>query len=1081
METDVKTASKALPDLSSLNFVDDLVQLVASQREQVPLIAFPTTAQGPAQFEVFTAQTFSKFLDAAAACLAAQGLGPAEDTPAVVAVLGSTDIAYCVTFSALLRLGYTVFMLSTRLSTEAYASLLEKTACDVLVYVPGLESVAANIATQRPLRLLKVIPRSTFEELSIEPGPSPWPRPSLSTAKTRRAFILHSSGSTGLPKPIFLTHAAFMAGWGVGYGDRCLNTCPAFHYHGLAMMYRTMAKSGITFFPDFSKPLTSKVIFSLLNTIKPTAFFAVPYTLQLTAEIDASLEIMKSCEVVTASGAVCPDELGNRLTSKGVHLVSFCGTSETGPILISNRPRGDPTWDYLRIVPALIPYVWMKRVAYNTYEFCALQGMKSLATTNSDNPPGSFHTRDLWTPHPTIEHAWKFVGRLDDRITLANGEKVLPLPLEGRVRQDLLVREAVVFGIGKDMPGLLLFRNEHSQSLPDSELIRRTWPAVEAANSRAEAFSQITREMIVPVRADREYPQTDKGTIIRTRLYLEFKDVIDCAYEQADRSAVHPQESLSMNQMVNALMELIYGPSGILDTNATASADDDLFTAGLDSQKTMLLTRNLRQRFIPGKKISLNVIYEQGNINNLARYLCRSMEGAEDEGAEDDEISIAKMQQLIGTYTARFATPCNGKAQEGRERGHHQSKSDRYSVLLTGSTGSLGSHIIASLMSDPRIDMVYCLLRPTSTSTSTEAAFQSIVHAAHSQPDKIAFMEGRAVFLKADLTAGPDLGLDDDVLADIRDDVMLVVHCGWAVNFNIGLDSFAPLLEGMANLLSFCHSLGTPSQRPTFAFVSSISVALGDSLQAVDSAPSEANGAVSSVPEGPVTDLRAAQKTGYGRSKLCAEHLIADAARALRQSQGPGVILQILRVGQVVGDQHGCIWNPNESVPLMLRTAKMVGALPALDEMCSWLPVDVVADTVVELATKDILNEVESERGLEFFNIVNNGTQFHWTEDLLPELRTAGLDFDTVSQGIWLGKLREAQKEDAAHDPSMKLLDYWERKYGGAPLDEQTLRRPNVRFGITLAEKESKTLRNSVPDLLKDGYIGRFILNWKLV
>lgn len=82
----------------------------------------------------------------------------------------------------------------------------------------------------------------------------------------------------------------------------------------------------------------------------------------------------------------------------------------------------------------------------NLHEAIVLHGHSGLAMTNSDDPPNSYHTSDLFIPHPTIPDAWKFVGRMDDRVTLLNGEKVLPLPIEGRIRGHEFVKEAVVFG-----------------------------------------------------------------------------------------------------------------------------------------------------------------------------------------------------------------------------------------------------------------------------------------------------------------------------------------------------------------------------------------------------------------------------------------------------------------------------------------------------------------------------------------------------------------------------------------------------------------------------------------------------------
>lgn len=98
---------------------------------------------------------------------------------------------------------------------------------------------------------------------------------------------------------------------------------------------------------------------------------------------------------------------------------------------------------------------------------------------------------------------------------MVNGEKVLPLPIEGRVREDELVREAAVIGVDQPIPWLLIFRAKRADYMSDEAYINAIWPSVADANSRAEGFSQITREMISLLPFNVEYRQTNKGSIIR--------------------------------------------------------------------------------------------------------------------------------------------------------------------------------------------------------------------------------------------------------------------------------------------------------------------------------------------------------------------------------------------------------------------------------------------------------------------------------------------------------------------------------------------------------------------------------------
>ena len=136
--------------------------------------------------------------------------------------------------------------------------------------------------------------------------------------------------------------------------------------------------------------------------------------------------------------------------------------------------------------------------------------------------------------HPSIPDIWKYVTRIEDRVTLANGEKVVPLPIEGRMREEELVREAAVIGVDQPIPGLLIFRAKRADYMSDEAYIDAIWPSVADVNSRAEAFSQITREMISLLPSNVEYPQTDKGSIIRAQVYAKFEDQIKELYAKVE-------------------------------------------------------------------------------------------------------------------------------------------------------------------------------------------------------------------------------------------------------------------------------------------------------------------------------------------------------------------------------------------------------------------------------------------------------------------------------------------------------------------------------------------------------------------
>lgn len=123
------------------------------------------------------------------------------------------------------------------------------------------------------------------------------------------------------------------------------------------------------------------------------------------------------------------------------------------------RSKQDNSWNYIRIYANIREYVYMNRLGEHNLHECYLNGHPALSTSNSDFPaPGSWHSRDVFTPHPTILDIWKYVTRIDDRVTLVNGEKILPLPIEGLVREYDLVRDAAVVGVDLLIPGLPVFQ-----------------------------------------------------------------------------------------------------------------------------------------------------------------------------------------------------------------------------------------------------------------------------------------------------------------------------------------------------------------------------------------------------------------------------------------------------------------------------------------------------------------------------------------------------------------------------------------------------------------------------------------------
>ena len=139
------------------------------------------------------------------------------------------------------------------------------------------------------------------------------------------AFIVHSSGSTGLPKPIYQTHRQCLGNYATGNGMRAFVTLPLFHNHGLSTMFRGIAAGKCTMIYNANLPLTNKNLVTAMSRTNFESFHCVPYALKVLAETSDGVEQLAKATLVLFGGSSCPDELGDMLVERGVNLVSHYG------------------------------------------------------------------------------------------------------------------------------------------------------------------------------------------------------------------------------------------------------------------------------------------------------------------------------------------------------------------------------------------------------------------------------------------------------------------------------------------------------------------------------------------------------------------------------------------------------------------------------------------------------------------------------------------------------------------------------------------------------------------------------------
>ncbi|KAI1806008.1 acetyl-CoA synthetase-like protein [Daldinia bambusicola] len=1046
-----QTVQERINRFGKLWMIDDLIRERGRDAEQVPILGYPRYENSATEYEYFTGKGVDRMVDEA--CRALEKSGLAVNSGKTVALFAPSDLSFAITFFALFRLGCKVLTLSIRLNSSACLHLIQQASCDAILYgtTTHINSVMSKITEACPdLTFIKMLARADFDKPqgSLEPFWRDIPNKEKEHAQV--TLMAHSSGSTGLPKLLSVSHRSLLASMVSGTGLKAFNPLPWYHLHGLITSIQAMWMRKTAHLFSAHLPLTADNLISALKSIQPEICHTVPYALKLMAERQDGIDVLKRCRAVTSAGARTPDELGNRVIEQGVKLGLIFGLTEVGHMGDSiQREPGDDSWDYIRPFANLREHMVFQDRGNGTYEAVYLSTHPALMTTNSNNPPGSFHSGDLFIPHPTLDWAWKYIARADDRVTLLSGEKILPLGMEGSARESPLVRDALMVGNDRLVPGLLVFRSAAAANLSDNEFIEAIQPYLDRANNLADGFARITPDMIVPLAADVEYPATDKKNIIRAAAYVRFNKVIDDLYSGNKNTANgknHQKLALDIRQLEQFILRLLREEAGIEVTDIEA----DLFASGVDSLRAAQIRRLLQRDLdLSSHSLRTNVVYDAGSVSRLAQILYSIRTGEELENLQaDDEDEIKMMQNIIAEY-GQFQPWSLGNIPTP----------ERDVVVLTGVTGALGAHLLHQLLADPKVDRVICLVRGTNPLARIASSLKT------RKLDAQVYGNTKLTALTTNNLDAPNLGLPPEIFADLQRSATLIIHAAWPVNFNVSLASMIPHIAGLHNLLGLSLRAPFSGGPARLLFASSISTAFRTPTPAT-------------VPEGPLASLGFAAPTGYARSKLIGERICAAAAGGGDGYSGNGAI-GVLRIGQIAADTVHGIWNDKEAIPILVRSATEVGALPRLKgdhDVCDWMPVDAVARACLELASK-LDAGAEAGVGKASFYNVKPPHAFSWNDDFLPALRSAGLRFETVGLGDWLARVRSRAADlgpaAEAKLPAVKLADYYEDTYSGLGVGLG----PGLKFDIERACRDSSALR-LCPTVLDANLVPKMLRHW---
>ena len=396
----------------------------------------------------------------------------------------------------------------------------------------------------------------------------PWQR-SFDEVKDVPFVILHTSGSTGIPKPVYVSHGVFASndahqlipsfGGRPTFGDlirgkRYFTALPLFHSANLTFTLGFNVFFGVTCVLPPPVPMTVDIL-NRGHTFGGVQGSVIPPSLlvELCDNPEYLTNMVQRLQFVSYVGGTLPKQVGDCISSK-LKLITLFGSTETKllPIEVDDDPMD---WEYIPISSVLGHEFRPSKdnlselVIVRQDSLSLFQGVFSIF-------PGlqEYSTKDLYKRHPTKPGSWAFQARADDIISLANAEKVNPVTMENIIMSHPAVKSAMIGGHGQFQTSLLVEPNRPCHDENERvRLIRDIWPTVKRASRDCPAHGRILKDFILIASQKKPLPKSGKQTVQRSAAMQLYADEFNALYEthnmKQSHVAVANNRTVSLNQV----------------------------------------------------------------------------------------------------------------------------------------------------------------------------------------------------------------------------------------------------------------------------------------------------------------------------------------------------------------------------------------------------------------------------------------------------------------------------------------------------------------------------------------------------
>ncbi|TVY78498.1 Non-canonical non-ribosomal peptide synthetase FUB8 [Lachnellula suecica] len=537
---------------------------------------------------------------------------------------GPNDLRYQILSQAAVKSGHVMFFPSPRNSTEAFGALFEEASVSIVISDTTHAPLVARLQEHRQLRHLVV---SDLNHLLGEDLVDNIPFDGdFDSYRFKPLVLLHTSGSTGLPKIVTIRHGFVSVTDAyhllpvnesmVRYGhSRVFIPFPPFHIAGFNYSLPVICWVDSTVILPPASPINADLVNSV--HLKSSAEYSMlaPAIINDLSKNAEYLQNLRQLKGLTFAGGPLSNETA-QLVSQQTSLTSSMGATEYGGIPM--LPKDPEDWAYFRFneevgdlefretdQPGLFEMVFVKEKNVDL--------LQAIFVTFPELQ--EYHTKDCFTKHLTKPGFWKYEARLDDIILFSNGEKINPVTMEGIITSCPNVKGCLVVGQGMFQSTVIVEPKDQHLSVED--LKAEVLPYIRRANESIGNYGRIAPECVIFTDPKKPLARAAKGTVQRSQNNKRYHLEIEQLYQNLDRMTATSQKADIDLRTIQSTQESLMSYFRQNLEIDELDLDDDFFALGMDSLQLISTVKALN--LASGKSVfDQKQVYENPTVRKLA-------------------------------------------------------------------------------------------------------------------------------------------------------------------------------------------------------------------------------------------------------------------------------------------------------------------------------------------------------------------------------------------------------------------------------------------------------------------------------